>query len=302
MSLQKIALIGATGDLGSHILDALVDAGSFEVTVLQRKSSQSKPKHSSKIRIVSVADDYPFDGMKQCLQGQDAVIVAFRLKDLEQHYRIADAAVAAGVKRFIPADFGSCDSSSQRAQELIPLFKKKSGMGDRLQELARSHSNFTWTSIVCGHFFDWGLKEDFLHFNLASCTADILDDGNMKSSQSTLERVAQVTARILQRPKETSNRVLFVQSFCVSQNEVLASLEKATTSKWTVNRIDSEKFIREHKQKAEAGDAQANEELVFALGAVDGNWETRDEFAMSLLGLENENLDDVVKRVVASVH
>jgi hypothetical protein len=37
---------------------------------------------------------------------------------------------------------------------------------------------------------------------------------------------------------------------------------------------------------------------VWLLGAIEGNWEERDEFAMNLLGLENENLDEAASKVV----
>jgi hypothetical protein len=34
---------------------------------------------------------------------------------------------------------------------------------------------------------------------------------------------------------------------------------------------------------------------VFALGVVEGNWEDKEDFAMDLLGLQNEDLDQAVK-------
>jgi hypothetical protein len=36
------------------------------------------------------------------------------------------------------------------------------------------------------------------------------------------------------------------------------------------------------------------------LGAIDGDWEKKDGFAMKALGLENEDLDDIVAKVVAA--
>ncbi|RYC56306.1 hypothetical protein CHU98_g9897, partial [Xylaria longipes] len=187
------------------------------------------------------------------------------------------------------------------AQELVPLFKRKAAVRARLQDLANADAGFAWTSIVCGHFFDWGLRENFLHFDIARRTADILDHGKYKSSTSTLARVGEAIVAILFTDAETTrNRVLFLQSFCVSQLDVLAALEKATGAKWEVSFVESEAFIKEKKAKADAGDKEAIEDLVFALGALDGNWETRKGFSMDLLGLENEDLDEVVKRVVDS--
>ena len=69
---------------------------------------------------------------------------------------------------------------------------------------------------------------------------------------------------------------------------------------WEVKFVESEAFIADRKAKADAGDRNAVEDLVFALGALDGNWEGREGFAMDLLGLKNEDFDEVVKRVVES--
>jgi hypothetical protein len=237
------------------------------------------------------------------MAGADAVVVCIPLSNVDEHMRIADAAAAAGIQRFIPADFGSCDSRSARARELVPLFERKVKVREHLETLAaRSRDgSFSWTSIVCGHFFDWGLREGFLHFDLSARKAEILDDGRARSSTSTLARVAEAVVSVLQRPTETRNRVLMMQSFCVSQMDVLRSLERATAGqKWAVEHVESRAFIDSNKAKADAGDKQAVEDLVFALGVVDGDWETKPDFAMELLDLKNEDLDAVVQGVVTA--
>ncbi|KAJ9145504.1 Isoflavone reductase [Pleurostoma richardsiae] len=301
MAIRNVTLVGANGNLGTVMLDVLVASELFRVTVLKRSSSKSAPAHADKIRIVEMTDGFKVDELAELLKGEDAVIATFPLRDVGQHIRLAEGAAIAGVKRFIPADFGSCDSSDARARELVKLFERKVQVRDALQRLAGEHEGFSWTSLVGGHFFDWGLRENFLHFNLPERKADIIDDGDKKSSQSTLKRYGEATVQVFQREDVTKNKMLFIQSFCVSQNEVLHSLEKATGVKWTVNHIDSEKFIKEQKTLADAGDLQAIEELVFTLGAIDGNWEEKGNFAMDLLGLQNEGLDEVVQSVVAAL-
>ncbi|KAI0148365.1 NmrA-like family protein [Xylariaceae sp. FL1272] len=302
MAIKNVALIGANGNLGAEILAALAAVDDFRVTIVKRESSTSAIPDSLASKGISVAtvdDSLSLSSLKTAFAGQDAVVTAMPLKDPAQHLRIADAAAASGVRRVIPADYGSCDSDSPRAQELVPLFKNKADVRARLQEHAAADPAFSWTSLVCGHFFDWGLRENFLHFDLKGKTADIIDDGSYKSSTATLGRVAEAVVRVLRGDvEETRNKVLFLQSFCVSQNEVLESLEKATGEKWKVNYCESERYLREHKAKADAGDKQAVEDLVFALGALDGNWEGRENFAMGLLGLENEDMNEVVRRVV----
>lgn len=113
--------------------------------------------------------------------------------------------------------------------------------------------------------------------------------------------------------------MLYIQSFCVSQNEVLRAFERATSSssgsgssgngngnengeggekKWKVTKLDSKVYREEKVKKRDEGDKQAIEDLVWLLGALDANWEDRKDFAMKDLGLENEDLDAVVRRIV----
>jgi nucleoside-diphosphate-sugar epimerase len=302
-ALTNVAVIGANGNLGKPILEALLAAGDFTVTVLKRQGSKSVPSQDTSVRVVEVDDEMSLASLTEALSGQDAVVATFPVKQVEQHLRVADAAAAAGVRRLIPADFGSCDASSPRVQELMPLFKRKIQVRERAQELAASNPQFSWTCLVSGHFFDWGLEKNFLHCDLKTRTIDVLDDGTARTSMTTLPRIAQAVVCVLRRAGEgdedpSRNRVIFFQSFCVSQLEVLAALEKATASKWTVNYFDSNDFIRENKAKADAGDHEATENLVFAVGAVDGDWEKKPEFDMKLLGFGNEDLDEVVANVV----
>lgn len=128
--------------------------------------------------------------------------------------------------------------------------------------------------------------------------AEIINDGNEKWSASTLHQIAEATSRILQRDEITKNRMVYIQSFCVTQNEVIASFERATGSKWSVTKFDGKEYEREEKKKAEAGDLEAIENLVWYLGAVDANWEGRKDFAMQDLGLKDEDLEVVVKKTV----
>ncbi|OAA56246.1 NmrA-like protein [Niveomyces insectorum RCEF 264] len=311
MSIHSVTVVGANGNLGGPVLHALRTAGTFRVNVLQRATSKSVvPGESDGTVNVLRVDAWTVERLAHLLRGQDAVVVTFPLRNVDDHLALAEAAQAAGVRRYIPADFGSVDARSERARQLVPLFEKKERVRAKLIELAAAGApgRFTWTSIVGGHFFDWGLRENFLHANLATHTAEILDDGTARSSLSTLARYGEAVVRILARGADdaaTANRVLFIQSFCASQNDVLRALEKATAvvpgggKPWTVRHIDSGAFIAEHKQKADAGAAASIEELVFALGVIEGDWTQKPDFAMDLLGLKDEDLDAVVTSVMA---
>ncbi|KFH45610.1 hypothetical protein ACRE_035370 [Hapsidospora chrysogenum ATCC 11550] len=311
MSLNKICLVGANGNLGSVILPALLSAD-FQVTILQRSTSNSKPPSHPNATIKPVDPDFALPDITAALRGQDAVIAAFPLPGrLQHHLRLAYAAAEAGVRRYIPADFGSCDAADPEALRRLQLYRDKVRVRERCEELAREFSSaaavagrgeggaFTWTAVVCGHFFDWGLKGGFLHFDIDKQEALLLDGGNVPASASTLRRVGEAVVAVLRKPDETANKTLYVQSFNPTQRQVLAALEKATGGKWTVREEESGAFLdRQQRRLDEEGDKHAVEEIVFALGALDADWAKKPGFAMELLGLEDEDLEEVVKSVV----
>ena len=297
MAIRKVALIGANGALGSKILDALV-AGKFEVTILQRASSTSTPAHGDAITIRKVPDDFPIPAVTEALLGQDAAIASFPVNDESLHVRIAEAAAAAGVSRYIPSDYGSINSDHPKAMEWLPLYARKTNILSSVQSLAARSNAFTWTSFVCGHFFDMAMVQGWLHFDLQTETADLLDGGDYKASAATLRRVGEAVVRALQREEETKNKVLYVQSVCASQKEILGALERATGRGWKRRRVDSDTFVAAERAKLSAGDGSAVEELVWVLGTKFGDWRGKEGFAMGMLGLEDEDLDEVVAHVV----
>jgi hypothetical protein len=130
--------------------------------------------------------------------------------------------------------------------ELVPLYRPKQKVRRHLEQLAsgssQSSSRLSWTSLVCGHFFDYGLKSGLLQFDIE---APILDGGEIKWSATTIETIATAVVRVLQKEDETKNHMLYIQSFCVTQNEVLKSLERVTGQSWQVENVDSDEYIRE---------------------------------------------------------
>ncbi|KAK3061907.1 hypothetical protein LTS18_005197 [Coniosporium uncinatum] len=296
MTIRTVTLIGANGTLGPSVLAALLAAKTFTVTVLSRASSKSK--YGADVTDKRLSDDFPTHELQDALRGQDAVVVTTAGTNDDLQIRIADAAVAAGVRRFVPADFGSCDSGSARALDLVPLYGAKKKVREHLERLAGENEGFSWTSLVCGHFFDHGLQTELLHFDVLGRKVRVFDGGDVKASFTTLETIGFATVRVLQRERETEGKMLYIQSFCVSQNEVLEVVKKVKGGEWKVENVDAEEYMREQKKRLAEGDKEATERLVGALGVVDADWRGKEGFAMELLGLEDEDLEDVVRKAI----
>lgn len=203
----------------------------------------------------------------------------------------------------MPADFGSCDSADEKTNEILPLMKGKKGIRDYLVELEKKERDgdrgkLTWTSLINAHFFDWGLGNGLLKFDVRGRKAYLLDGGNIKFSASTLPFIGSAVVKILEKPEETENKLLYVHNLHVTQLEVLEALEKATGEKFERIDEDSEEQLKKVRPKMLEGDHDAREEVVAIWGVVAADWKKREAFANDLLGLQEEDLDKVVQRVV----
>jgi hypothetical protein len=62
--------------------------------------------------------------------------------------------VAAGVKRFIPSEFG-INTREVRGTPIGKILAGKIAVVDYLEETARKNPSFSWTGLSTGLFFDW---------------------------------------------------------------------------------------------------------------------------------------------------
>jgi len=104
---MKVALIGASGFVGSHILHELLDRG-HQVTAIVRHPEKVSARHSN--LVVKKGDVYSEKDLAELLKGQEAVISAFNPgwtnPNIYEDFLAGSKAIqqgvkAAGVKRFI---------------------------------------------------------------------------------------------------------------------------------------------------------------------------------------------------------
>ena len=138
---------------------------------------------------------------------------------------LIDAAIKAGVTRFIPSEFGS-DTTNEKSSHL-PVFAAKVSTQKHLAEQARD-GKISYTLIITGAFLDWGVKAGFLiNAKGGEETTTLYDGGDVKFSATNLADIGKAVVGVLKKPEETKNRAVFVQSAVVTQNQLLAAAKKA---------------------------------------------------------------------------
>lgn len=217
MSKSKVALAGATGLLGKHVLNALLDAGHPVVALTRTTSSSTPPSHAN--LTVAKVDYTSADSMTPHLKGCLAVISALGSSALSTQPTLVDAALAAGVPRFIPSAFGS-DNSNALARKL-PIFADKVVTEDYLVQKAKENDWFSYTFLYTGPFFDALLEMGFLIGDLKAHKATVYDGGDSKFSATTLPEIGKSVVGVLAAMEETKNEVVYVQNVRTSQNELM---------------------------------------------------------------------------------
>ncbi|MCJ1475488.1 hypothetical protein MMC13_004151 [Lambiella insularis] len=298
-AFKNVIVVGAGGNLGAPILSALDSNKHFTVSVLARQASKSTfPSH---VKVHSVGNDYPEAELLEAFKGQDAVVSAITSygPGVSQQKKLIDAAVKAGVKRFVPSEFGS-NTLDKNARALLPqLFGAKLEIVEYLR--GKEKEGLTWSAFVTGPFFDWGLAVGFLGYNLKERKATIYDDGNTVWSTTTLATIGKAVSNAMLVPEKTANKYLFIDSFTVSQNEVLESLERVTNEKWDVKHVDAEGQKKEGLDKFSKGDFSGVMQLLCYGIFVNGhgnNYTKQEGGANELLSLPKQTLDEVITEVV----
>ncbi|ETN46653.1 uncharacterized protein HMPREF1541_00839 [Cyphellophora europaea CBS 101466] len=297
-AIKNVILVGAAGNVGAGLVAPL--ASVYNITILTRESSTSTFPEG--IKVIRAA--YTVDGLTEAFRGQDAVVSAVGGGGLVQQTVLIDAAVQAGVKRFLPSEL-SMSSTTAAFRELVPVFQWKWEVLEYLK--AKEKEGLSWTGIATGPFIDWGLNAGFLGFDIPNQKAKIWDGGKGVFSAITVADMGKAVVGALKNPEATKNKYIFAYSVTTSQTEILAELEKATAQKWQVESVTSADDIEEGRKLVAAGDFVGMYKLVQAatFGGLPGlgqNFERdeKDGVANDVLGIKPTSIEDIVAEVIGS--
>lgn len=121
------------------------------MSVLSRGTKQDDVPKGVTVKTVNYED---IESLKSALAGEDAVISAIATAAVgAQQQTLADAALAAGVKRFIPSEFG-INTRKLQGLKIGQIVGGKTKLVDDLQKKSEQNPNFSWTGLSNGLFFD----------------------------------------------------------------------------------------------------------------------------------------------------
>ncbi|KAK1982814.1 hypothetical protein LZ30DRAFT_589720 [Colletotrichum cereale] len=233
-TFKNVALLGK-GYLGSAILAELLDAD-FNVTVLGRSDS-AKEELPTGVSF-KVVDYASIDSLTPALQGQDVAVSTVSKGGLLTQSTVIDACIKAGVKRYIPSDWGTSTTDPKAQSELAailgPVFDTQKYVIERA-----SAGEIEYTIFSVGGFSDF-----FAHlpivFDFANKSAQLYDDGNHRFSSTSTASIGKAVVGALKNPEATKNRNLKIHELVLSQAQLLALAKKYSPpgTEWKETKLD----------------------------------------------------------------
>lgn len=145
------------------------------------------------------------------------------------------------------------------------------------------------------------MTSGFMGFNLKEQKVTLFNQGRDTWSTTTLGTIGLAVKNALLLPDETANRYLYIDSFTVSQNQVLDAFQRATGREWEVEHVEAEEMKKTGMEKMSRGDLSGAMSLIRYINCVHGHGGNFAEYkstANALLSLPEENLDETVSRIL----
>lgn len=231
------------------------------------------------------------------MEGQDVVMSMVAIAGLGNQQIFVDAAIAAGVKRFFPSEFGPYTRNPEFAKLLSAVLPVKTALVDYLRS---KESQISWTGVVTGGFFDWAIESGFFGFDVPSKTVTLVDGGTSYFTSNPLSTIAEAMVASVDHADETKNQYVFLGAITANQKEILEMVEKVDGQKWTVKHLTTEEIVARGQKAVGDGKFSGVVDLVTActcgkLGLGDhrphGYWNDR-------LGLTKVDMEQAVKNLL----
>lgn len=268
------------------------------MTALSRKADLRLPEGVT-LKTVDYDDR---DNLTAALQDMDAVVDATSHFDVAKTKVLIEAAVAAGVSRFVPSDYGLDPEYKEIAS--LPVFQPNTAALQLLKQKG-AEGVMTWTSVACGSFLDRNLSSGIVGIQIYEKKLKLFDDGEAKAPWTTLEWIGRAIAEALVKADQTKNRVVYVSNCLKSQREI-ADLAKTVLGAegWQEEKLDVELGLKNAMTEVGKGNTSfpVFADMIRYAMAMPGlcrAWWNNDNKLLGVKPFSDEEIKDVIKTLSA---
>ncbi|KAF9526115.1 hypothetical protein CPB83DRAFT_908665 [Crepidotus variabilis] len=298
--IKNVLIAGASGTLGPPVLTEFLASGKFNVFALVRL--ESKFTFNDKVKILK--SDYTASSLAALFKAHpiDAVInmISWKSSETEKaQMTLIDTSKAAGVKSFIPADFGN-DLSIPEVLDLCPIFAGKARAIEYLEKV--QDGGFSWSTIINGPFFAMCIHSGLLGVNIKAKRCSMFGDGSTRFSTTNLETTGKALVSLLGDPTKlaaTASRRVYIASHTITQKELFVALEKVSGEKWVAEWKNLEAAERDARERYSKGDRKAGFDMLEISTIKGGHGDYSSKLDNEFLGLPEDDLEADIKQVLA---
>ncbi len=276
--MKKIIVAGATGNLGARIVKALTSRGADVISLVRVDTDVAKVRTlqdlGSKIARI---DQGNTDQIAEAASGAACAISALQgLRDviIDAQKAILDAAVKAGIPRFIPSDFAS-DFTKQPEGENRNF--------DLRREFYRAldHASIRATSIFNGAFGEI-LTYNVPVFDCKNKTIGYWDDPDWRVDYTTMDDTAAYTAAAAL--DDTTPRALHIASFQVSANDLQQWTARSLPTPFRLVNLGTREDLAERNRRDRAAQPEGETQLY-------ASWQ-QGQYMQSMFATHHDSLDN----------
>ncbi|KAF4441571.1 hypothetical protein F53441_11975 [Fusarium austroafricanum] len=239
ITISNVVIAGGTGRLGPTTIKHLLGNG-FKVSVLTREPSLAKLPSG----VEAIAADYTSaETLAPSLMGRgfDAIVIILNRLAYDASLVTMQAAVNAGIYRAIPSFFGVSLDNPEIAN--MPFMNSKLPVYNDVYEKA-AKGDITFTAINTGMFLDWVLDEDIFICLSGKFPTRVADGGDIKMSATAHDDIGKAIAAVLLKPEETKNKLYYINTVVMTQNQVLGyAQEAAPEAEFAVDMVDTKVLV-----------------------------------------------------------
>lgn len=280
MIKPTILVAGGTGNLGGRIVKALIARGAEVRAIVRNGSEPEKIENLTELGAeVITVDMSDVEQLKKACQGASCVVSALSgLHDVivDSQIKLLDAAIAAGVPRFIPSNFSS-DFTKLPAGENRNFDLRK----EFHQYLDKSP--IAATSILNGAFADEILSYNTPLYNVKDYSIGYWGDNpDWKIDFTTMDNTADYTAAAAL--DSTTPKILRIASFQISPNELVSVGKEVKNREFKLVPMGSLEDFSASNKKERAAHPEGEKEVF-------PGWQNK-QYLYSMFSVQNTPLDN----------
>ncbi|PTB38410.1 hypothetical protein M441DRAFT_147169 [Trichoderma asperellum CBS 433.97] len=312
--MVKIAIAGGSGPVAREIIDALVATGKHDITILSRReASNNDVIPGTAWRKVDYSNH---SALVEALKGTHTLLSFVQLmreSGQDSQKQLIDAAVAAGVKRFAPSEYGSSGTAH------MSWYAGKEVAREYLRKLNANGKVLEYTLFQPGLFLDY-LASPFQTskyitpldtiFNYESCQAIVIDGyEDITITLTSAADTAAIIAKAIDYDGEWPE-ISGIQGNRATLSEIIKLGEKIRGRPFTVEKVKLEalksgnvnlawRFEKRHSAISEEEAQYMSKQVVIGilLSSFEGGWDVSGELNQMFPDYKFTTMEDFLSKV-----